>query len=290
MSIGLVELFRDAHGVMTSAQLRGIGVSRHQLRLLHDAGELIRLRRGWHRHRLVDPVPKVAAAIRAGGVLTGASALALHGAWDLEGPTEVRAARADRVRPDAGMRVVTLNREAAVRCSGAVDSIGTAFLVAASTLCADDLIVVGDSLVHRELLDPDRMLELTAGLGAERRRAVARIDGACESGTETRVRLWLERHRIGVVPQALIEGVGRVDFLVGRRLVIEVDSRAHHTGEANHQSDRTRDQRLIALGYVVIRVTYADVAFGWDAVAERILRVVRRGEHRLEPTEARRAA
>lgn len=74
--------------------------------------------------------------------------------------------------------------------------------------------------------------------------------------------------------------MGRVDFLVGQCLVIEVDSRAHHTDPENYHRDRLRDQRLVSRGYIVIRLTYEQVMFDLAATIERIVPLIARGAHR----------
>lgn len=51
----------------------------------------------------------------------------------------------------------------------------------------------------------------------------------------------------------------RVDVLfASSRLIVEVDGRKYH-GEDRFQLDRTRDNRLHAAGYRVLRFTWADL-------------------------------
>ena len=53
--------------------------------------------------------------------------------------------------------------------------------------------------------------------------------------------------------------VGVVDaFHRATGTVVELDSRAFH-GPDRYQPDRTRDQRLAALGYVALRFTWEDI-------------------------------
>jgi hypothetical protein len=64
--------------------------------------------------------------------------------------------------------------------------------------------------------------------------------------------------------------VGVVDAVHrATRTVVELDGRAFH-GPDRHQSDRTRDQRLAALGYVVLRFTWEDLDQRPEQVWERI--------------------
>lgn len=68
--------------------------------------------------------------------------------------------------------------------------------------------------------------------------------------------------------------VARVDALhEATGTIVELDGRRFH-GEDRFQSDRTRDQRLAALGYVVIRLTWDDLEKRPMEVVERIRRTV----------------
>jgi very-short-patch-repair endonuclease len=84
--------------------------------------------------------------------------------------------------------------------------------------------------------------------------------------------------------------VGRVDALhVATGTIVELDSRRFH-GEDRFQLDRTRDQRLAALGFVVIRLTWDDVEQRPMEMVERIRRTVAvraRAPRRPTPTTHR---
>ena len=278
MNEKLIRAFAAAHGVLPTREVVG-ALGESDLRPHCESGALTRIRRGWYQHRDVEPHAEVLRAARSGGVLTGASALAVHGAWDLGGDLDVRAAKRALIAEKKGVRRIVLHGADARPCSAAVDPLNLAFRVALRTLPERDLIMVGDSLVQRRLATRATLLGLALGLGESATAAVSRIDGRCESGTETIARLWLDSLGIACTPQFEVTGVGRVDFLIGERLVLEVDSVAHHTGEERYQADRTRDQKLIALGYIVVRVTFEDVMHRWSEVAEQLLAVIARGDH-----------
>jgi len=54
--------------------------------------------------------------------------------------------------------------------------------------------------------------------------------------------------------------IGRVDcYWREERLVVELDSRLHHTVLSDRESDRRRDNELMAAGWRVIRVTWSDL-------------------------------
>jgi very-short-patch-repair endonuclease len=57
-----------------------------------------------------------------------------------------------------------------------------------------------------------------------------------------------------------------------QRLIVEVDGYAYHTHRAAFERDRARDQRLIAAGYRVIRVTWMQLR---DRPIETIASIVK---------------
>lgn len=228
-------------------------------------------------------------AVAARGVLTGASALAVRGAWSINDSTiHVRATYRNRVLRSEGItpHAFPQRRNSPLRQS--VDDLGDAFRMLTLSHSATDVAIIGDSIAHRNLLTLAEMQQIAQKLPPQARNKVASINGWAESGSETVVRLWLESAGIQFAQQVEIRGMrGRVDFLIGDRLVLEVDSREHHTGNERYQSDRSRDQLLVSLGYRVIRVTYADVFYHWDQVSQRILEIIRRDEHRGAPSGLR---
>lgn len=77
--------------------------------------------------------------------------------------------------------------------------------------------------------------------------------------------------------------VGRVDALHrASGVIVELDGRRFH--QDLFQSDRTRDQRLAALGFVVIRFTWEDVEIRPMDVVERIRRTVAVRSRTMDPT------
>ncbi|MGC3953664.1 MAG: DUF559 domain-containing protein [Propionicimonas sp.] len=164
-----------------------------------------------------------------------------------------------------------------------MDPLETALL--AATRCLDDegIVVVLDSILNQRLLTRSQLTVILANCPRRVRRLLAETDAKAESGTESMVRFRLRRLGIKVRSQIVMAGVGRVDLLVGTRLVIEVDSREHHTGAAAYSNDRRRDLFLVTRGgMLVIRLTYNQIVYEWDAVVVELLRIIRRREH-LKP-------
>lgn len=264
--------------------LKAAGWSKSAVRRALKTGDLSRLRRGWYA--LPDADPQVVRAVKAGGVMTCVSALRFHGVW-VRDTQETHLSysefgdRRRRIRPGCRRCCPPGQRSAPVL---AVDSPEQALAAAAGCLDAEDLVVVMDSLLNLGLMDPDDLAAALRGRGQRITTLVERCARA-ESGTETLVRERLRRRtRAPIRTQVQIEDIGRVDALVDGRLVIEVDSVSHHTSLAHYRADRWRDLRLIASGYLVIRLTYEQVMYHWAEVEIVLLQLVRS----LKPPRRRR--
>lgn len=167
-----------------------------------------------------------------------------------------------------------------------VDDVLTAVRFAARCLEAEGLIVVVDSVLNGKRATRQEVERALMASPQSVRRHLDWTDGEAQSGTETMVRLRQRARNIAVTTQHRVPGVGRVDLLVGERLVIEVDSHAHHTGVERYEADRARDRRLVQLGYVVLRLSYKQVVHDWPETEKVILDLVRRREHRGRPAGA----
>ena len=120
-----------------------------------------------------------------------------------------------------------------------------------------------------------RLLETSS-----RRRVIDLADPACDSGLETIARLLPYGRRIPYRTQAVIAGVGKVDLLIGDRLVVELDGAGFHTDATDFAEDRRRGLELVMRGYLVVRLAYRMVIHDWDRVQADLLELVSRGEHR----------
>ncbi|PCE15363.1 hypothetical protein AUC47_13750 [Microbacterium sp. SZ1] len=98
---------------------------------------------------------------------------------------------------------------------------------------------------------------------------LARADA--ESGLESLLRLRLHLLGIRLECQVRIDGVGRVDFVIEKRLILEVDGRANHAGAERRHHDLARDAAASARGYETLRFDYAMVVHDWDAVVRAII-------------------
>ncbi len=99
-----------------------------------------------------------------------------------------------------------------------------------------------------------------------------------DSGLESLLRLRLHRLGLTLATQVWIPGVGRVDFVLGDRLIIEVDGRPGHEGDDRHK-DLMRDVIAAAHGFDTLRFDYEMVINDWTVVEDAILAKVAAGLH-----------
>ncbi len=146
----------------------------------------------------------------------------------------------------------------------------------------DSVAMVCDALRRRILTTAHVSSAAEAAVGrhgAARARFVART---C-SGRPFSVLEWHFHRRVGALGPGWrfnteihdAQGkIGDVDALhMGTKVVVELDGQQFH-GPDRFQADRTRDQRLAAAGFIVLRFTWDDLIHRPDDVIERIRRTM----------------
>lgn len=266
------------------SRLVAAGVSAPQLQRATREGAIRRVQRGWYA--LPSAPVSVVRAVRAGGSLTGPSAARLLGLW---------------VPPDSRLHVAVARNASGVaspafraadlcvhwagsgrRSLEPVEPITRVLQHAVDCQAEEMAIVLMDSALNLGFagLTLRRLRHEFAGLPLRYQRAVAKADPGAQSGIETLVRLRLRSRGIRVRTQVYRSAVGHVDFLVGDRLVIEVDGREHHDTVEGFATDRERDLMLFASDHRSLRLTYDHVMYRWGEIEPLILAMVRRRDHR----------
>lgn len=133
-----------------------------------------------------------------------------------------------------------------------------------------------ESALHLGLVSRAAMLRIRGALPASARWLTDLAHSDSESGLESILRLRL--HLIGIVlaAQVAIDGVGRVDFVLDGRLILEVDGRENHAGRDRRHKDLVRDAAASALGFETLRFDYAQVIHEWPTVQAAIHAALRR--------------
>lgn len=261
------------------SDLRRRGVSRRELDALIASGSYRRLGNGWLAAERGDA--QVVLALGAGARLTCVSAAKVHGLWTPPVPG-VHVYRRAGAGPGRGLDGGVEHWPPVRRWpdQSPVAPLPLALEHAARCLDVVEAAILLESAWNRGLVDASGVGSVLARVPHRVSRSLARVRRSAESGTETKVRWWLESQRVGVRAQVRIPGVGRVDLLVGERWVIECDSVAHHTGLATYADDRRRDLELRRRGYLVTRLTWEQVFLSWASTQQALLEILRQQEHR----------
>lgn len=277
-----LDLDLDPSSLYSRAELLGRGLSKSRLTSEVASGALLRIRRGVYAAPSL-PVP-VVTAVRVGGRLACTSALATAGAWvrdrhdihihldrAVSRPRSPRSADTPLTRDNRLNCVVHWRRlvepEAATDVAvGAVD----ALIQTAHCQPVPFAVAAFDSALRLGLIRHDQLDIIFWRLPNHLRHLRELIDPRSESIIETVFRLLLRDARIDFEVQVPIHGVGRVDFVVGGRLIVETDGEEFH-GAAAAERDYDRDLAAAELGYAVIRLNYRQVMFE----PERVVRAVR---------------
>ncbi|MDR7113324.1 very-short-patch-repair endonuclease [Microbacterium trichothecenolyticum] len=136
-----------------------------------------------------------------------------------------------------------------------------------------------ESALRRRMLSNADLDWLRKGTNAGARAAIAFARSDADSGLESLLRWRLRRRGLRVRTQQSITSVGRVDFVIGERLIVEVDGAPNHDSESHRHKDLVRDANAAAWGFVTLRFDYALVVHDWDTVELAILGLVDSGLH-----------
>lgn len=136
-------------------------------------------------------------------------------------------------------------------------------------------LVLVEALMFKGSLTRARLARFVVGNSERRIWLVRHASALSESLLESIARGALVTAGLEVEQQKYIPGVGRVDLVVGGRLVVELDGREHHTDVRSFATDRHRDRQLLLQGYKVMRFTYADVVFRTTDMVDSIAAVLR---------------
>jgi very-short-patch-repair endonuclease len=275
--VDITEYLRLTDGVARRRDLLAAGFTDRRIAAAVRSGRLRRLRRGWVGVIGLDP--RIVAAVAAGGRVSCASALAARGVWVLhEDGVHVAVPDGSHHRSHPGCRIHHRVLRTA-RTRGIVESPPEALEQLWHCASPVETVIAVDSALGKGLVTPSQLVEIF-DRSRRGRWILDHADGRSQSGTETLARLALRRRHVRLRPQVVITGVGRVDVLIGDRLVLELDSIEWHTQRSTFEADRRRDLDLAVLGYLVVRVTYRRVIADWPVVERDLLTLVRRGEHR----------
>lgn len=282
--MSVVEVLAQLGGRATRSQLR-TAVTRGELRRAEARGEVVRNGRGRYVLPTLDRAESAAHLLHA--VLVLRSAALWHG-WELlRAPTEPQLGvrRGRKLAPErvAGLDVHHLALHADDVVAGICTSKEKTLEQCLRLLPEDEALAIADSAARHE---GPALLHRTArsvrGAGAARvRRLLAAADDRADNPFESALRfLALQVPDLDVRPQRTIslrDGLVRPDLVdEDLRIVLEADSFAWHGDRGALHRDARRYDRLVAEGWIVLRVTWEMVMFEPDQVVAWITAVTAR--------------
>lgn len=262
---------RRRGGVVRTRALREAGYGRSQIE--RALPKLIQPRHGWLALRNADK--DLVLAARHSVVIGCISQARRLGLWVSHGnrPHVNRPAPGGR-RPNIYARV-HWNKPVIPRHPDALfDGIENTLATVIACQPREHAITVIESALNKQLITYTELTTLPLSQSAQ--KIVAACSRFSDSGLESLVRTRLRWLRIPIRPQAWVLG-HRVDFLIGDRLVLQIDG-GHHVG-AQRDSDIHHDALLLQHGYVVIRVSYRHVMEQWPETQDLILGAIARDLH-----------
>lgn len=285
----ITAVLRQLGGVADLSALVRAGADKRSVQRAVGRGELKRVRRGWYA--LAGADGDVVRAVRVGGRLACISACRKYGIWtpaDARAHVGVTAHSNNHKAPDDSRRVrtavdgVVLHwscRETALGARAKVPSVLTALSEAVRCQSEEVSFAMVESALHRGLLSEVTRSELYWMVPLRCRSLVARAGDASGSGTESIFAFRAAALGILFQQQVEVSGVGRVDFVIGDRLIVEIDSEEHHGSAAQRRRDLARDAVAASLGFITLRFDYWQVMDDWETVEAALLASISRGDH-----------
>ena len=288
---------RQRDDLATTAELHQDGWGRGAIRTALNSGQIIRARQGWYAARDLDAT--LLRCVRVGGAATCCTGLAAHGCWTFADSrvhvrvpahdARLRTPRDSRERlgesDDARVHWVAerrLSRPASIArmlCSPLA-------CLTDAIACHDEeqLLALADSALHHRVVSSDAWSSFLRTVSPAASAVFSLASAARESGIESllfaRLSDALALRGLPLQSQVTVAGVGRVDFVVGSSLIIEVDGATYHLDRDRFESDRRRDARASSIGCRVLRFSFDQVVFRWPEVEAAVWAAVARGDHR----------
>lgn len=298
MNLEIAALAERQHGVVARRQLRALGLSEAGITARAQSGSLHRLFRGTFAvgHRATGRRGRLLSAVLASGegaVLSHGSAAELLGLWDK------RPDCFDVIAPRrAGRKIEGIRWHNVLRPGSAEIVIQKGIPCTSVSRTLVDMAGRTGPMTLRRLVAQAAVLRLLDVREVDRVLAQGRRRGApglrmilepwrTEDEWKPRLRSPLEAM---LLPALLAAGIPRprcnvrmriegerieIDLLwEEQRLAIETDGEETHGTRGAFQSDRRRDQLLLAGGYRVARVSWRQAENETSAVVERIKRML----------------
>lgn len=261
-------IVRQLGGIASTASLAAAGLSDYRVRSAVRAGVVVRVRNGWVT-TLSATEPRV-QAVRAGGLLTGISALRELGAWVLDPPPCVHIAvpahaSGRRARPD---QLLHWENPTAPPSRPGVAALGDALVRLALDESLDVAVPCFDWALFTARLDRVDFERILLRLPPSLRTIRAHIDRNSQSLLESIARVRLHARGWQVRSQVRVGVDSAIDLVVEDHVALELDGRAFH--ESTFETDRRKDLAITMEGRHAIRVSMTMLRDSWGDVEAAI--------------------
>lgn len=264
-------------------------IGNYSLKNAEKRGLIIPVGHRWYSTEPLTGVEKIACE---NGLLIGClSALKLYGLWvpfdrsthfiTAPNGSKPKISQCSLHRPRARTRLA--NHEIPTRAQSLVVPLQDAIEQALYYHEDETGLIILDSALNKGFINPYFADVAIANVQSHKRRVLNRYVTESQSGSETRVRNFLQSHNYKVQTQVFIDGIGRVDLLVGDSLIIECDSTTFHSQPLNVTTDRERDLQAHLHGFARIRLSYQQIWHQWEDTKKRLSMCLSTGLHRKPP-------
>lgn len=281
----LIDDMRSLGTVVATFELLARGHTQMALRTAASTGIITRVRKGWYSLPMLSSEEQAAA--RVGGRLACVSAAEALGLWvprhrpvlhvavgahacQLRDRRDFRKRLAEQTAGDVEVHWTDSERSQSRTIVDVADALE-------QICCCEDLefaFVVCESALNQGRIGARDLARLLARLPNPVVNALRACSRKSESGTESMFAYRMRAANIAFAQQVWI-GPDRVDFVIGERLVIEIDSLEFHDPTV----DCLRDCRLSIRGYRVLRFMYSQIVDAWPSVLASLLAALSRGDH-----------
>lgn len=291
-----LEFARDRLGLVTTDRLSVDGVTRHQRSRLVAAGTLVRVHQGVYRigsHTVTFEQQCLAACLAIDSlVISGTSAGRLTGLRRMpEGPVHAMSLdRKVKLNDVVVHRTTDLGDDDISFRPNGLRLLKPARLVPDLARFLDDVDLesVIEQLIDRRAVSMPMLFASARRLRIRGRDGTTRLARVLESrpvwmkpkdsDLEVRFLRALAGRGLQLIPQYRLDlGGGRIVHLDGAdpmvRLGVEIDHVTWHGGRLDSQADKRRDRMALRIGWVVTRVTDADIRLRLDETVEEVVEI-----------------
>lgn len=262
-------------GICRGSRLLAFGCTRAEVREAADAGLIRRVRQGVYALPTVDP--SIVTAANHGGALTCAAALRAYGVWMLPAPdaeVHVWLGRAGRRHLHPGCECTA--HFSPGRAELGLAPVADCLIHAFRCLEAEAFFAAFESAWNKRLIGTYDISRIRDALPRAARWMLDLARPDAGSGLESLLRIRLHLLGLTLACQVSIDGVGRVDFVIGGSVILELDGEENHAGPDKRHRDLVRDAAASALGYETRRFDYAQIVHDWPTVVPAIVAALRR--------------